>query len=695
MLTSRTMDDSDRLDSWKQIADYLAKSERTVRRWSEDEGLPVHRHPHQTRGSVWAYRHEIDAWLAGRVIKPVPVSDGATAEASATHAMAPGKSATATRSNAAPWLALAVAGIAGFTLITARRPSPVVADPVQLTALPGAVQGPSFSPDGRQFVFNWTPSTGAPGGLYIKAIGTEGVSPLVVSPSSARFDYSPAWSPDGKSVAFLRRTYRTRFEMYATATETFLCIVPSGGGPEHCLMRIAKGVLFYANSSHISWRSDSKSVYVPIADGPTRGIFRVPLANGTPVRITGGTAHEFAPALAPDSKSLIYMRQEGPPVASIERVLRQSLSPDGASTGSPREIFTGRSMSSGYAWLPGSRELIFCTATSALFGPLNSRLYRMSAQQKQPLVPIGVTDDCSTVAASPANASGEVTIVYGSGEVARANLYQAAIGSPEPATRLVPSSRFDALPSYSPDGSLIAFVSDRAGSPELWLARRDGTAARRLTQNSRIASTPRWSPDGSRIVYGSSALTEGGDRPYGVYHISVDGGDATRIPVQQEVPSDPFWSADGAFVYYWSGSELWRVRADGAEPKLAGTFPAHFVHSGAVIGDDLYYTRPSEPFALDKASLKTGERTEIAEGLASPFIAVCDRYVYYIRHSDRSLYAVDLRSMISKVIRPIPEMNGLRRIVLGLAVTPDRSAAIWATAPEQQLDLKMVPKFRP
>ena len=62
--------EQDRLDSWKQIAAYLNKSERTVRRWQETEGLPVHKHPHQQRGSVWAYRQELDHWLTDRVVQP-------------------------------------------------------------------------------------------------------------------------------------------------------------------------------------------------------------------------------------------------------------------------------------------------------------------------------------------------------------------------------------------------------------------------------------------------------------------------------------------------------------------------------------------------------------------------------------------------------------------------------------------------
>lgn len=51
----------DRLDSWKEIAAYLKCSERSVRRW-EEEGLPVHRHPHKKRAGVYAYKVELDAW---------------------------------------------------------------------------------------------------------------------------------------------------------------------------------------------------------------------------------------------------------------------------------------------------------------------------------------------------------------------------------------------------------------------------------------------------------------------------------------------------------------------------------------------------------------------------------------------------------------------------------------------------------
>jgi Putative lumazine-binding len=55
-----------RLESWKQIAAYLDRSERTVRRWELSEGLPVHRRGHQRYDTVYAYKHEIEVWARRR-----------------------------------------------------------------------------------------------------------------------------------------------------------------------------------------------------------------------------------------------------------------------------------------------------------------------------------------------------------------------------------------------------------------------------------------------------------------------------------------------------------------------------------------------------------------------------------------------------------------------------------------------------
>src|SRR6476620_4058695 len=60
------------LESWKEIAGYLQKDITTVRRWERTEQLPVHRHSHKSRASVYAYPSEIDAWRASRKVAPEP-----------------------------------------------------------------------------------------------------------------------------------------------------------------------------------------------------------------------------------------------------------------------------------------------------------------------------------------------------------------------------------------------------------------------------------------------------------------------------------------------------------------------------------------------------------------------------------------------------------------------------------------------
>jgi TolB-like protein/tetratricopeptide (TPR) repeat protein len=55
-----------RLDSWKAIAAYLGRDVTTVQRWEKRETMPVHRHLHDKRGSVYALPSELDAWLQSR-----------------------------------------------------------------------------------------------------------------------------------------------------------------------------------------------------------------------------------------------------------------------------------------------------------------------------------------------------------------------------------------------------------------------------------------------------------------------------------------------------------------------------------------------------------------------------------------------------------------------------------------------------
>lgn len=71
------------LESWKQIAAYLERSERTVRRWEASQGLPVHRREHERQDTVFAFRHEIENWRRERIKPPTTAS---TAKAAVTSA---------------------------------------------------------------------------------------------------------------------------------------------------------------------------------------------------------------------------------------------------------------------------------------------------------------------------------------------------------------------------------------------------------------------------------------------------------------------------------------------------------------------------------------------------------------------------------------------------------------------------------
>ena len=78
----------DQLDSWKEIAAYLGRDVTTVQRWEKSEAMPVHRHVHDKRSSVYALTSELDAWRQSRKPRPdennqsqvhnEPASSGAT-----------------------------------------------------------------------------------------------------------------------------------------------------------------------------------------------------------------------------------------------------------------------------------------------------------------------------------------------------------------------------------------------------------------------------------------------------------------------------------------------------------------------------------------------------------------------------------------------------------------------------------------
>jgi tetratricopeptide (TPR) repeat protein len=102
------------------VAAYLGREVRTVQRWERREGLPVHRHHHERSGTIYAYRSELDAWLAGRRRPPGAPEPALAAEAGARSAKPRARHATL--------VALALVAVASGASLGPVSPIPSRAD---------------------------------------------------------------------------------------------------------------------------------------------------------------------------------------------------------------------------------------------------------------------------------------------------------------------------------------------------------------------------------------------------------------------------------------------------------------------------------------------------------------------------------------------------------------------------------------
>jgi TolB protein len=134
----------------------------------------------------------------------------------------------------------------------------------------------------------------------------------------------------------------------------------------------------------------------------------------------------------------------------------------------------------------------------------------------------------------------------------------------------------DVSPSFAPDGNRLAFVSDRSGSPQLYVTDVQGGSAVRLTYEGRYNTAPAWSPRDNAIAFVGRADE---DRSLGVYTIRADGSGQQRLSMGGGNPDGPIWAPNGRFVMYTStqgGS--WRrymMRQDGqANHLLPASGPA-------------------------------------------------------------------------------------------------------------------------
>jgi Tol biopolymer transport system component len=129
-------------------------------------------------------------------------------------------------------------------------------------------------------------------------------------------------------------------------------------------------------------------------------------------------------------------------------------------------------------------------------------------------------------------------------------------------TRLTTQSGYDHGPAWSPDGTKIAFWSNRDGNDEIYVMNQDGSGVVRLTNSPGVDLRPRWSPDGAKIVFFS-----GRDGNLEIYVMNADGTSQVRLTNDPGTDADPAWSRDGSKIAFWSSrdpdGEIYVMNADG------------------------------------------------------------------------------------------------------------------------------------
>jgi TolB protein len=196
---------------------------------------------------------------------------------------------------------------------------------------------------------------------------------------------------------------------------------------------------------------------------------------------------------------------------------------------------------------------------------------------------LAVTHD-DTIVAAPAWVPGKLAIYYTSYKVGNPDIFYHSLSTGQ--RRVIAGySGLNTSAAVSPDGTKVAMILSKSGSPDVWVCDADGSNLEQLTATPEDESSPCWSPDGQWICF----ATKIAERRM-LAKIPAGGGAIQRIPTPDAPnPTEPDWSPDGKWIAFTRQAgefDICVMPADGSLPPtvlVAGQHPSWSPNSRTLV----------------------------------------------------------------------------------------------------------------